>query len=882
MLWFRRLLLLLPGRRHARAQELEAELASNLEMAVEDADSPDAARMARRDFGSLTRAREEVRDVWFPGWDALAQDVRYACRTLARSPGFAAVAVLSLAVGIGSAVALFSLVDAVLLQPLQYRAPERLALVREVVPPLAHTYPTLPVNIQHFRFWREHARNFERIAAFLGSSTTLGAERPEVIDGAAVSANLFQVLGVKPQIGRSFLAEEEQPGHDQEVILTDALWRRRFNASPDVVGRTILLAGSPYAVVGVLPPGFRFPTGSDLGPLAQLGPRVEFFRPLGGTNRGWGGDYDYTVVGRLRPGVSLQSGVAELNALEARIVSDHGLPYSGLHVEARPLQDVMVSPVRTSLTVLLGAVLLLLAIVCVNLANLLLARFSARAHEFGLRIALGAPRGRLAISGVTEALLLSAAGGALGVVAARAAVRAFVASSPVRLPRLDEVAVNGTVLLFAVVLALACGLFFGLLPALRLAGADPQKLLRASGRSASEGRHGLRLREWLVGGEVGLSTLLLVLAGLLFSSLWHVLHVERGFTEDWAVWINVYPTGPAYRGNEPRIGFFERAMTRIRALPGVTSAAVISYPPLTGESNVNSVVLEGGAEALDPATHSLIQVNVRFISGDYFRTLGIPLRSGRAIEEADRNRNVVVVSERLAAEAWPGQNPLGRHILEAGSGVQNAVVVGVVADVHTVRLDADPTLMIYVPFWRIPNTATGIVVRTAGDPRGLMGDLRRAIREAEPAAPIRRMRTMREIVEQTVAQRRFQMRVSAAFGIAALLLAALGVYGVVAYGVTLRRREIGIRLALGASESQVARQVAAEGMRPVAIGLAAGLVASLAAGGAVRGMLFGVVPADPLTLGGVAFTLGLAALLACLLPARSATRLDPAKVLRAE
>lgn len=814
-------------------------------------------------------------------WNDISRELRHASRALGRSPGFATVAVLSLTLGIGAATALFSLVDTVLLKPLPYREPDRLVFLREVVPPLAHVYPTVPVNIQHLRFWQQQNHTFDGLAAFGSRNSSLSGTDPEPVGGVVCTANLFQVLGVDMQIGRGFSPEDEQPGRDDKVILTDSLWRRRFHRAPDIVGRTISLADVPHTVVGVLPPTFRFPKGDDLGALSRLNPTIDIFRPLGAVNRGWGGDYDYLVIGRLRAGVSESKAAAELNTLEARIVSDHGL-YKGLHVQSSALADLMSSPVRTSLLVLLGAVLLLLLIVCVNLANLMLARSSARAREFGLRVALGASRGRVLMAGIVEALLLSLAGGTLGVVAARFAVAAFVATSPVRLPRLDEVKVDTPVTLFALGLTVLCGVLFGLLPALRLSGADPQQLLRSSGYTASETRQGLRLREVLVGGEVGLSTMLLVLAGLLVSSLWHVLQVDRGFTADSAVAIDVTPVGAAYRTKEAQASFYDRALERIRALPGVRSAAVVNHAPLTGESNVNSVQLEGTQATVDPVTRQAVMVNVRFVGADYFTTLGIPLVSGRAIEEGDRERKVAVITARLAAKLWPGRSPIGWRIKNSGSGVQNAEIVGVVGDVHTTRLDRDPTPMIYVPYWQNPFQVTEIVVRTSADARVLMPALRSAIRQVDPTAPIRAMRTMGDIVAETVAQRRFQMRVSAAFGLSALLLAALGIYGVVAYGVTLRRREIGIRLALGARESQVMRQVTSQGMRPVVVGLMLGIAAAVAAGGLIRTVLFGVSPADPFTLAAVAVVLGGIAAMACFAPARSATRLDPARVLREE
>jgi putative ABC transport system permease protein len=387
------------------------------------------------------------------------------------------------------------------------------------------------------------------------------------------------------------------------------------------------------------------------------------------------------------------------------------------------------------------------------------------------------------------------------------------------------------------------------------------------------------LREWLVGGEVALSTLLLVLAGLLVSSLWHVLAVDRGFTGGGALDVAVNLPG-RYQKTADRAGFFDLAMERLRALPGVRTVAVTNKVPLTGESNVNHIEPQGGAaEALDPRTGQLVMVNVRFVSHDYFAALGIPLLRGRAIEAADRERNVAVVSQRLAAKVWPGQEPLGK-VLSSGSGVNHAEVIGVVGDVHSAQLERDPTLMIYVPFWKQAYQVSDLVVRSAADPRRLAEQVRRTIRAIDSGIPAPRMRTMDEIVSQSVARRRFQMRVAAAFAVSALLLAALGIYGVVAYGVTLRRRELGIRMALGARAGEVRRLVVWQGLRPVALGLMCGMAAALAAGSLVRTLLFGIRATDGLTLASVGAALALVATLACLLPAHSAAGIEPSRVLR--
>jgi putative ABC transport system permease protein len=886
MYWLRRLMLLLPAQRRRRERELQEELQANLSLAVRDAaesglSAEEAERSARRDFGNLTRAREEARSFWLPGWDSISQDLRFATRTLLRNRVFSLIAILSLALGIGAATALFSVVNTVVLKPLAYREPGRLLLVREVLPPLAHIYPSMPVNFQHFRFWRDEARTFESLSAIVPASVTMHSRDEALTVGAArVTVNLFGLLGVQPQLGRVFHNEEEDPGKGSVIVISDALWRRQFGGSPSIIGQTVRLGDAPHSIIGVLRPDFRFPKKDDLGPLASLAEQTEIFLPIQDFSPGWGGDYDYIVFGRLRPGVTQAEAVADLNVLESRIAEEHKLNY-GLSIQVRPLQEAISSPVRASLAVLLAAVLLLVLIVCVNLANLLLARGSARAREFSMRIALGASRARLLTSALMETLLLSAIGGGLGMLAAHAALGVFVQTAPIGLPRLDEVAIDGRVLAFSLALTLFCGALFGLIPALRLSHSDPQAALRSESATVSSSRRALHLREWLVGAEVTLGTVLLVLAALLVSSLWHVLRVDRGFSAEKS--IDVRLSMPA-RYSEPkaRAAFFDLAADRFRGLPEVQAVAAASKVPLTGESNVNNVRLSGAdSGALDPETKEMVMVNIRFISQDYFKALNIPIIEGRAIEAADRDRNVAVVSRRLAAKLWPGQTPIGK-VLSSGTHVSNAEIVGIVADVHTTRLERDPTLMIYAPFWRNPHQVAGFVVRATADPVSVMDGVRRTLQSIEAGIPAPKMRSMDEIVSESVSQRRFQMTVAVAFAASALLLAALGIYGVVAYGITLRRREIGIRIALGARTSQVRRLILWQGLRPVLAGTVSGILIALAAGHFIRALLYGVEFTDGLILVSVAAALTLVATAACLMPAHSASTIDPASVLRCE
>ncbi len=891
MLFLRRLLLLVPWVRRARERELEEELRRHLDLAAADARAEgladdEARRVARRETITLQRAREDVRAVWgFRVLERIRQDLRYALRAARRSPGFTIVAVTSTAVGIAAATAVFSLVQAVLLKPLPYRSSDRIVYIREVVPPLAHLYPTLPVNAQHFRTWKRNARGFDALAAVNPDTVTLtGAGEPERIDLLEASADLFPLLGVSPQIGRGIGAADEAL-RDRVAVISYSLWQRRFGGAPDVLGRPLVLNGLPHTIIGVLPASFWFPSGADLGPLARLGKAVDVVRPLGTAtwlSEGWGGDYDLVVFGRLRAGVWAHQAREELDAIEARIVAGHAGVAPGLHVMVDPLQSVITAPVRTGLYVLLLSVLALVAVVCVNLAALLLARTLGRAREFSIRTAIGAGRARLFQQVVLETLLLVSAGGALGIGGASAALRGIAASNVIDLPRGTLVRVDGSVVQFALLLVFACALLVAWLPAFHIAGSSPQSLLRANGSSTSGSGRTLRLRGWLVGAETALSTVLLIGAGLLIASLARVLHVERGFQAEHAIAVRLTIPEARYPSADSRIAFFERALEHLRRLPGVTSAAFVSGLPLTGESQVNGIQLEGSdAEALDPATRELIVVNVRFVSPEYFQALGIPLKSGRRLEWSDRARRVAVISQELAAKVWPGRDPMGRRFA-TGSGVGQVEVVGVVGDVHNGSLEGPATPIVYVPFWlHFRGPLWGDLVMSAGvDERALVPAVRRAVFSVDPAVPVSSTRTIAEVISEAVARRRFQVQMAAGFAGAALLLTVLGIYGIVAYSAAQRRKEIGIRMALGARQRDIVASTIRTGLQPVALGLAAGVLAATTGGRLIHALLFGVSPRDPVVIGGTVALLSVVAVLATLLPARAAARVDPLRVLR--
>jgi predicted permease len=809
--------------------------------------------------------------------NSLSSDVRYAIRTLSRDRGFAAIAVLTLGLGIGANTAIFSIVNSVLLKPLAYREPGRLYVVAEVVPGLAQLYPMLPDNALHFTEWRKRCSSFERMAAMDSRTLNLtGAGEPERVDVVRASANLFDVLGVQPRVGRGFMEEEDQPGRNRVVVIADSLWKRRFNADPALVGKTIRLDGAAHVVAGILPPDFRFPSGDQLGHLFALGPRTEIFKPLGLNLKDIGamGDFNYTVIARVQPNVSQGQALAELNVVQADIAKT--LPEKmELRAALLPLQEQMVGAVRRGLLVLLGAVGAVLLIVSVNLANLSLARSTARARESAIRTALGASRARLVRQALTESALLAALGGALGLVFALWGLNLLVKSAPVDLPRLNEVHLDGRVLAFASLVSAATGLLFGILPAWRFTSADPQHALRAGGRTSTEGIGGTNVRNLLVGFEVGLSAVLLIVAGLLMTSFVRLMNVNKGFNHENLLTVELSLPADHYGESSQRSQFFQGLLASANNLPGVRSSALISSLPLQGETWVDMVSLEGDRRPmLERPT-----VNVRFVSPSYFQTAGIPLRSGRAFEERDRTKNVALFSEMAAGRLWPRQNPLGKRFARGDDLVYE--MVGVVADVRS-SLKQGPVPTVYYPYWDRQRYTVSLMVRTSVNPGSVAGAIRSAIWKLDSSIAIPQIRTMDQLIAKGAAQQRFQMLLVVVFGAAALLLASLGIYGVVSYSMARRTNEIGIRMALGARSWDLHRMVLRQGLTPVVLGLAAGISAALGLGRVLSSLLFEVRASDPVTIAAVASLLVAVGTLACLIPAIRATRIDPMTALRDE
>lgn len=807
-------------------------------------------------------------------------DLRDAIRGLRRDRLYAATVVGTLALTLGASTAVFSIVNGVLLKPLAYREARQLVSLREVQP----KYASLPANARHFEEWRNHATSFASMAELDFRTTNLtGAGEPVQLPLVRASGTLFDVLAIPVAQGRPLTRDDEQPGRPAVAVISQRLWRERLGADANVVGRSLTLGGSPYTIVGVLPRGFELPAFDPLSGGASLTAQVDAIVPmrLNFQRIGWMGQFNYPVVARLRPGVSLEQARAEFTVLQqdvARIAERDIHETVTLGGTITPLDETIVGRARLGLLLLLGAIGAVVLIACSNLANLSLTRTIGRLRDAAVRTALGASRERLVRQVVCEQLLLAAIGGALGVLVARQAITLFVRTAPINLPRVNDVAIDGGVLAFAAVAAAIAGLAVAVVPAWRIAGRDVQGALRGGGHGATD-RGGQRVRDTLLGLQVALSVTLLVVTALLVTSFVRLLQIDPGFSPDGVVAVDIAPLGSRYPDTPQRAALYDRILERIHRLPGVTSAAFTSLVPLSGETWVDLISVEGDTRpnAQKPSA------NYRFIGPDYFRTLSMPFLRGRSIAEEDRAGATVpaVISQRAASTIWPGQDAVGRTFLRADPDQPKKFqVVGIVADGHATALDAQSPLMVYVPYWFNNEGKSELVVRVAGDAAAAIAGVRRAIREVDPEIAIADAVPLTQIVDKALAGRRYQMWLFVAFGAVALVIATIGVYATTAYGVSRRRREMNIRVALGARASQVFGLVLRESATVLAAGLAAGCVGAVAIGTLAAGLLFDVRARDPLVIASVVLVVGTIGLLACATAAKQGLRINPAAALR--
>ena len=806
--------------------------------------------------------------------DSLLQDIRYATRTLLRSPGFALVVALTLALGIGANTAIFSVVNGILLRPLPYRDPERLVAVWLDHRALGREEPEWFAPPDFFD-WREQNRTFEGMAAMQGWGAALtGSGEPVRALGWAVSHDFFRVLGVPLARGRAFTAAEDVPDGERVVIISHGFWHRQFGGSADIVGRSIMLNDTPWTVIGVLPDGFRSPLG-DAAIYRAL--RLDRTTPCGR------GCWTLRVVGRLRPGVTLAQAHADVAGIAARAARDFPQTNDRVGAWLVPLREQLSGEVRPALVALLGAVVLVLLIACVNVANLLLARGASRAREVGIRTALGAARRRLVRQLLTESALLALAGGAAGLLVGLWGVDLLRPGIPEEIRDFYRIGVDARVVAFTVALTLLASLVFGLGPALAASRTDLASAFKEGGRGTSEGAAGRRVRSALVVAEVALALVLLAGAGLLMRSFVAMQRVDAGFDPENLLIAQFALPGSRYAPGSPaRLQFYSDLLERVRRQPAVRSAALGTVTPMIGGDNDISFRVEGRPV---PA-NQLPSAWMRLVSPDYVRTLGMRVVAGRGLTPDDRAGapSVALVNETMARRHWPGESPLGKRVFTgiASDTAEAITVVGVVNDIHHDALDAPPKVEIYLPYLQWTPGSMTLLVKTTGDPLALAPAVRREVAQIDPRLPVGQIETQESIMRGTVALPQLYAMLFGVFAAAALALAAIGIYGVIAYSVEQRTREIGVRMALGARPADVLRLVVRQGMTPALVGVAVGLVGALGAARLMRSLLFGVSPTDPLTLAAVTLFLGAVALLASYLPARRATRVTPTEALRYE
>lgn len=797
----------------------------------------------------------------------LWQDIKYGARMLLRQPVFTVVAVLTLAMGIGANSAIFSVINAVLLRPLAFHEPDRIIKIWESKPEGFTGTASVPNLVD----WREQNDVFTHIAAYQFANFSLqGQDHPERVRGLSVTPDLFDVLGVPPQIGRTFSPEEEQAGSHRVVVLSHRLWQRNFGGDRNIVGREVMLGGESYTIVGVMPASFIFP-----------GQTTELWVPLVFTEsqKASRGNHAFFAIGRLKPGVTFEQAQEQMIAIASRIEQQYPNEQALRSVLLIPLQEETVRFIRPALFVLLGAVGFVLLIACTNVANLQLARASARRREIAIRTALGAGRGRLARQFLTESIMLSLAGGAVGLLLALWGGNALVSMASGFLPRASEIGLDGRVLVFTFIVSLLTGVVFGLAPAFYCSKTDVQKALKEGG-SAGEGPQRNWIRSILVVGEVAAALVLLIGAGLLIKSFAQLLDEDPGFNPQNVLTMRLTLPAERYSEDAQVAAFYEQLLQKVAATPGVETAGLISVLPLEPRSFTFSFTIDGQTP---PADGDDWYANLRWTSPDYFKVMGISLVSGRFFTDRDRisTPGAAIINQAFARRFFGDQDPVGKWLrIPFGNGFR-AEIVGVVTDTRQ-RLNLDPGPDLYISSLQTPTRAITLVARTGPDPASLAQAIRDQVMAIDPDRPVSSIRTMEQVVSSSVAVRRFYMLLLAVFAGLALALATVGIYGVMSYTVAQSTREIGIRMALGAQVADVLKLIVGQAMVLAFIGVCAGAAGALALTRLMTSLLYGVTPTDPATFVSVSVLLIAVAALACYVPARRATKVDPMIAIRYE
>lgn len=808
-------------------------------------------------------------------------DLRMALRQLRRAPGFALTAVLTLAVGIGATTAIFTLVYDVMLRPLPFRHAGQLVEMNEVVAEFRDAYPTLPMNANNFLTWQKNSRTFEAMAVMLQYAMPLGAgDHALETQVLSTTPGLFRVLSMKPALGRSFTEQEAQEGHDRVVVLMHSTWREQFQGDPQILGRTITLNGFPYTVIGVMPESLHLPfqagaTGIGIGKSTAAIIPLSFSKER---QEEVVGDFNYMGLGLLKEGVSVTQATGEINALQKTITA--GLRASDratLSAVLTPFQEKLVGSNRTPLLILLGAVVVLLLVGCVNITNLLLARATSRRQQMAVAAALGARRRELVRLAMRETVVLAIAGCTLGVLLADIFLPLMQRYMPTALNFRGPLHLDWAGAACAVALAAIATLLAGLAPAWLAARTQPAEVLHSESKLASESRSSKRVRRVLVAGEVAVSVTLVLMTGLLTLSLMRMMRVDRGFETLHSMTAQVALPRGSYKDDAARQQFIDRTLEHLRQLPGVERAGFISILPMTGDGWGDMIRVQGDTRPM----FQLPGQNFRFMAPGYMETIRLPLAAGRMLGEGDRGRRYALVSERTAKTMWPGKDAVGQAFTRGGEAEHPFTVIGVVNDAHTVSLAKDDPMMVYVPYWYRTENSGAFVVSMRQDISSAE-EIRRAVWSVDPSVAIPMVRSMDGIVEDSVANRRFEMDLLLIFAASALLLAGLGVYGVVTCSVVQREKEIGLRMALGARIADIYTLVMREGLAPVVAGAAVGLALSLMLARVFRSMLFEVSPYHPGIAAASIGVLLLAGAVSCLLPARRAARVEPMEALRSE
>jgi putative ABC transport system permease protein len=809
--------------------------------------------------------------------DVLKQDVIYGMRVLRKSPGFMLTSVVILALGIGANTAIFSVVNAVLLRPLPFQDPERLVKVMHVPP--AKSFPGISVfavSPANYLDWQKENDVFEEMAAYGSRSMKIAnGNQTEAVQAAMVAPSFFTILRARPEIGRLFDSDDDQPGHGNVVILSHSYWQSHLGSDPNVVNQTLKLNGLPYAIVGVMPAQLEF---SAWSPTA-----AQIWVPLAWTDkqRAVRGDHNYNVAARMKPGISAGRAQAEMDAISHNLERRYPEEDQGWGAIVQPLHGYLVSGVRPALLILLGAVAFVLLIACANVANLILAKTLGRSKEMAIRAALGAARSRLVRQLLVETLLLSLAGGLAGLLFAHYGVSLIVDFLGNNLPRATEIGLDRWVLVFTLGVSVLTGVVAGLAPALRFSRADLNQALKQGSSRTDSDSGGNRTRSVLAVCEVSLSLVLLIAAGLMIRTLWALQKVDPGFDSRNLLTMTVVIPATKYADAVQQNAFYEQTLGRVRALQGVEFAAATDGVPLLGGST-QPIAIEGRPPV--PASEQP-EVATRVITTDYLRTMRIPLMRGRDFDDSDiaGRKAVIMISETAAKRFWPGEDPIGKRLTLTFSPESKREIVGIVGDIKDRGLDAlEPVATLYVPFSQMPNAFMNLVVRTATPPMSVVPAIASEVHRIDAEQPVQNVTTMEQIIEQSISQQRFNMLLLGAFAVLAVILAAVGIYGVLAYSVRRRVREIGIRMALGARTADVLRLIVADGMKPVLIGVGIGLGASLLLGQVMTKLVYGVSVFDPVTIAAVSVLLAGVAFLACIIPAVRAMKVNPIVALRDE